>query len=246
MPVWVQIVGAITAVVALLAGLWSKVLRPGAGLVSSTEEMLPLLRELTSVFRGNPGVFSVLNQIASQFRSDSGSTLRDVVNRLEAAAVENRAAGEALKVGVEATKLLAERDRHQIERLMVELDRLAVKLERVAQSGQRIETARAQVATDLSAREQKLDAATSGVANDLAESQQRAQDVGITGGSGPGAAADAAALPNGDLTGPFIPKGVTPEQAEEIREAWNRTERRHIDQPGENQGRRNTDEDSES
>lgn len=207
MPVWVQIVGGTTAVIALLAGVWSKVLRPGAALITSTEEMLPLLRDLTSVFRDKPGVFSVLDQIAAQFRTDSGSSLRDVVNRLEAAAVENRRAGEALKVGVEASRLLSERDRQQLDRIMIAADRLATRVDTLIASGARIETARAQVAVDLIAREEKVDAASSGVASDLAASRHQAD---VAEGE-PGVAADAGAITpiteSGDTVTPANPGG---------------------------------------
>jgi hypothetical protein len=224
MPAWVQVIGAITALLALLAALWSKVLRPGAGLITSTEEMLPLLRELTSVFRDSPGVFHVLNQIAAQFRTDSGSSLRDVVNRLEAAAVENRNAGEALKVGVEASRLLSERDRQQLDRLIVLLDRLTIRVDALAVSGVLLAEDRANVASDLVAREEKLDAATAGVASDLAASQQRAAGVDTGDTVGTGAAADAAALPPPTTSGgPFIPADATADEAREIVAAWVRS-----------------------
>ena len=243
MPVWVQVVGAVTAIIALLVGLWSKVLRPGAGLISSTEEMLPLLRELTTVFRGNPGVFSVLNQIAGQFRTDSGSTLRDVVNRLEAAAVENRVSSESLKVESTAARMLSERDRGQIERLITNIDRLTIRVDQISASGLRIEEDRDRVARQLTARETHLDAGTEGVASDLAHAQQRAEHALSSTTPGPGAAADAAALPPIPV-GPFIPADATPDEAAEIVNAWVRTERR-VGAPGENLGRRATDKPGE-
>lgn len=188
MPGWAQAVLGIAAIVTALSVIWSKVLRPGIRAASAAEVMLPLLVELTTVFRNNPDGFKTLNQIASQFRADSGTSLRDVVNRLEAAAIENARAAEILRVGVEAGRLLSERDRQQVQYLLTLLDRLTVKVEALSASGERIEADRTQVAQDLRERIQEVDRATAGVAKDLADSHERADAV--TGD--PGTAADAA------------------------------------------------------
>lgn len=188
MPAWTQIVLAVSTVFVGLAALWSKVLRPGMRFANNAEQMLPLLQDLTVTFRDTPGAFKILNQIIAQFRTDSGSTLRDVVNRLEVAANDNKAASELLKVGVETAKQLAEQDREQLRRLILLLDRLTLRVDQLMVSGQRIEEDRTHVAEDLAAREKQLDAATAGVADDLVASRLRADDaVGD-----PGAAADAA------------------------------------------------------
>ena len=62
---WVQYVLWAAAFVAAIAVIWAKVFRPMMNLVSAA---------------------AVLQEIVKQFRTDSGSSLRDVVNRLEESA----------------------------------------------------------------------------------------------------------------------------------------------------------------
>lgn len=171
MPVWAQIIIGISAVVIALGVIWTRVLKPGAKLVTTTDEMLPLLRDLSNAFRNTPHAFEVLDEIVSQFRTDSGSSLRDVVNRLDVAAGENKSAAEVLKVGVETVRQLAQQDREQLMRLIVLLDRLTIRVDDVTKTGHRIE---------LQAEH---------VAGDLAGAHRRANEVV----GAPGAAADAAA-----------------------------------------------------
>ena len=192
MPVWGQFILGAGAVVTAIGVLWSKVFRPGMRAASAAEEMLPLLKNLTAVFRDSPDAFAVLHDIAGQFRTDSGSSLRDVVNRLEASAIENRRAGDALKVGVEATRILAERDRAQLDRLIILLDRLTIRVDDVSASGARIELDRAIVAEGLAARELTVDAATSVVAADLAAAHRRADEAKGDAGSAADAASQSA------------------------------------------------------
>lgn len=159
MPAWAQFVLAVSTVFVALAALWTKVLRPGMRAASAAEEMLPLLKEMTKVFRDSPDAFGVLHDIAAQFHSDGGASLRDVVNRLEASAIANHQAGEALKVGVESSRILAERDRQQLDRLIILLDRLTIRVDAVAASGARIELDRVAVAHDLDASRHRADTA---------------------------------------------------------------------------------------
>jgi len=179
LPVWAQwIIGA--AALAIACGvLWSKVFKPMVKFAADAEEMLPLLRELTATFRDTPHAFAVLDEIITEFRSDSGSTLKDALNRLEAAAEDNARIAQAntaqaqlLAVGVEAAKQLAERDRQEVQRLFIMLDRLTTQTNRNFEGIAGIQ------------------AAAGHVADDLAASHQRATDVGQD--ALPGEAADAA------------------------------------------------------
>lgn len=151
MPIWIQYILAVGALVGAVGVIWSKVIKPTLKFFATAEEMLPLLKELTAEFKGTPDAFKVLDEIVAQFRTDSGSSLRDVVNRLDDAAKENRAAAEVLKVGVESQKLLAEQDRKELQRLVTLLDRLTVKVEDGAATSARIEEQAADVADDLAA-----------------------------------------------------------------------------------------------
>jgi len=169
-PVWLQVLGGLITICVGLGALWKTVLKPGARLISNTERMIPLLNVLVVEFADAPNLVAVLKNMANEFKADSGSTLRDVVNRLEDAAEVNKAAGELLKVGVEAAKQLAEQDRQQLQRAIILLDRLTIRVDAAAVTGQRME------------------AAASGVADNLAASHARA----AASSGDPGAAADAA------------------------------------------------------
>jgi hypothetical protein len=170
MPRWLEYILWAAALLTAVTLIWTRVVRPVAKLITVTTEMLPLLNEFVQVFRDSPGTFKVLDDIAAQFKTDSGSSLRDVVDRLDLAAKENRIAAEFLKVGVETQKQLAEQDRATLQRTLVLLDRLGVKLETTSEITKGI----------------VRDAES--VAADLAESHKRADDAG----NEHGAAADAA------------------------------------------------------
>ncbi len=170
MPIWLQYILWAAALVTAGAVLWTKLVRPIAKLISITTELLPLVQEFLVVFRDSPGSFKVLDDIASQFKTDSGSSLRDVVDRLDEAAKENRSAAEFLKIGVETQKQLAEQDRATLQRMLLFIDRLGVKVETTSELTKGI----------------VRDAES--VAADLANSHKRADEAG----SDYGAAADAA------------------------------------------------------
>lgn len=180
LPQWAQILLSIAAIVTALGVIWTKVVRPLLRFSHSAEEMIPMLRALTLTFRDTPNAFAVLDEIVAQFRTDSGSSLRDVVNRLEDAARANHQSGEVLKVGVESAKQLADQDRQQLLRLIVLLDRLTTKVDSAG-------TIAAGVARDLAVAQVAVD----GVAEDLAVAHRRADEV--PHGADPGTAADAAA-----------------------------------------------------
>jgi len=155
MPSWVLYIIGTAAVVTAIGVLWTKAIKPTAKLITTTDQMLPLLITLTETFKSNPNGFKVLNEIAAQFKTDSGSSLRDVVNRLEEAAKENRAAADLLKVGVEAQKQLGEQDREQLRQLLISLDRVGVKVDAGAATGLRNEAAAKVVASDLASHRDK-------------------------------------------------------------------------------------------
>lgn len=121
MPVWAQLLIGVAAVVIASGVIWAKVLLPGARLVSLLDNLLPLLRDLNTHIGESPHSFEILSEIVAQFRTDSGSSLRDAVDRLEKTAVENRAAAEVLKVNVEAARQLSEEDRQQMANLIATL-----------------------------------------------------------------------------------------------------------------------------
>lgn len=136
MPEWLQWLVWIGGGVAAGGVIWTKFIRPASRFIARIEAMAPLLNELTDQLKGSPRSFEILKEIIAQFRTDSGSSLRDVVDRLEKAAKENRAAGDALKVEAEilrvnvaAVKALAVEDRASMAKLVVAVDLLSAKVD---------------------------------------------------------------------------------------------------------------------
>lgn len=136
MPSWLQYIVWAAAGVIAVGAIWTKLLRPLARLITYVQQILPLLHELTAQFKDSPNSFSVLEEIAQQFKTDSGSTLRDTVNRLENAANNAHIAAEALKVkaeilevGVAAVKELSIIDRKEAAHRLVVLDSLVARFD---------------------------------------------------------------------------------------------------------------------
>lgn len=152
MPEWAQIVGGMATLVVAVGILWTKVLRPGVRAAAAAEQILPLLRELAAQLSTSPNSFAILKEIIAQFRTDSGSSLRDAVDGLTAAATENKIAAEVLKVNVGAVKELAAQDRATIAHLLVLLDRLTVRVDEGSATATRMEEAAGLVADNLATR----------------------------------------------------------------------------------------------
>lgn len=202
-PGWITYGAAVLGFVVALGTAWKTVLNPMRKFANKAEAMFPLLVDLTDTFQDTPHAFAVLDEIIAQFRTDSGSSLRDVINRLEGMADENAkqaerntAAATALAVGVEAARQLDERDREELSRLLIQQDRQAAKLDaalaalEVLQGGQRgMRDAAAVVASNLAVAQTAVDH----VAQEAAASHARADAV--VGGV-PGEAADAGAQSN--------------------------------------------------
>jgi hypothetical protein len=178
LPVWAQIIAGVGIVVTAIAVIGTKVVLPMFRFARRVDEIVPLMTELTGTFKNSPESFEVLKQIVAQFRTDSGSSLRDVVNRLDAASVENVRSNELLRIAATTAKEMADRDRSQIDRLVLLLDRLTITQ---ASADERT----AGVAANLVIAQTAVD----DVAKDLAESHRRADEVA----GQPGEAADAAA-----------------------------------------------------
>lgn len=201
------------AVIVGAGTIWSKAIRPVLKAAATADEMLPLLNDLTREFKGTVHAFAVLDQIIAQFRNDSGSSLRDVIDGLTkashenalfvqeliAAAGDNRAAALVLEANVEAVKRLSASDRASQAMLMTEVEKLVARVNINVAALNRIETAgaglpdhitasaesRESLAADLAVAQTAVDH----VATDLAQAHVRADATeGV-----PGEAADAAA-----------------------------------------------------
>lgn len=118
---WVSWLLGASAVVVAFGVLVQKVFKPAVKLASKAEQLAPLMDELLVKFRDVPEVFTILKEVVEQVRTDSGSSLKDMVIELTKSAEENRAAAEVLKVGVLAAKELSERDRQEMQRLILDV-----------------------------------------------------------------------------------------------------------------------------
>jgi hypothetical protein len=124
LPGWAQAVVGTSVLIVAMGVIWTKLVKPVAELISLMGELLPLLKDLASHFTGSPDAFQILKEIVAEFRSDSGSTLRDVVNRLEDAANENKLAAGVLKQNLEVSKRLSQEDRVVLEGLIAKVGQL--------------------------------------------------------------------------------------------------------------------------
>jgi hypothetical protein len=196
-----QLIAVIAAACAALGYLLKKVIVPGAHV------LVRVVADLQHL--------PVLEEIAEQFRSNSGSTLKDAIDRLEARADANKAAAEGfaaanrklaeelatetraslarLEVAIGVITQLAESDRSivaQQGQQLLDIVRSGIRTEesgaRQEASGARTEASGARTEAS-GARTEAADAA---VASHLAEAQARADEV--PSAEPPGAAADAA------------------------------------------------------
>jgi hypothetical protein len=182
MPTWAYFIITSAAVVTALGVLWSRVVRPMHRAIREADRTVPVMRKMTDTFADDPGIFEVIRAIAEEFKSDSGSTARDLMNRLEEAAEKNALSNEMLNAAIDAMRINAEgarqlysADRERIDRLIVLLARLEAKVDESGATGDRTE------------------AAVSGVAIDLSDAHDRAEaHDSKDSDSGAGSAADAA------------------------------------------------------
>lgn len=193
--VWIAVgITSLGVILGVPTLIWKKMLRPGVRLVNLMDRMLPLMEVLSKEFQSKPQMFSVLREIAAQFQTDSGSSLRDLANRLEETARLNQANIEIVKSGLEVLRIAYEATRQvstlrddKAQELALAIDRLRVKVEAGTATGLRMEQKAIGIADDLIIATGKVE----GVAQDLADSHKRADDTHHT--AAPGAAADAAA-----------------------------------------------------
>lgn len=176
MPVWVQWILAIGGIITVGSVAWAKVIRPMSQFITMSVKAMPLIVEFTETFEKTPYLLKVLQSIAGEFKPDSGTSLRDVINRIEDMTMAAKSAADELKVGVETQKQMNEGRDRKMERLLVLLDRLTIRVETNTQTGQRVEQA------------QRM------VKQDLESAKQQAEAVAKLPGAEPGEVADAAAL----------------------------------------------------
>lgn len=172
METWQKYILGLAALLVAIGIIWRQFLKPTLDFYVTAKQLVPLLAKMNDVFGGDPNALDVLYDIKKQFTTDSGSSLKDQINRLEAAAAKQEANAEHLKVGVASQEALARDDREQLRKLLIELG------------------VNAQAMNNLSAAVENIKKDARGVADDLAAAHERADKV-KTGNHG--AAADAAA-----------------------------------------------------
>lgn len=159
-----QIVLLVAGLIVALGVIVKKGILPAAKVISSAERDLPVLRDLTDQLHDIPDSFKILKEIIAQFRTDSGSSLRDVVNRLEGAADHQRSVQQTIQVNQEALRQLQEQDRTQLASLVAVIDQILAKAN-LAERGA------AKIAVDLEAshvRAETVDDVDAGAAADAA------------------------------------------------------------------------------
>jgi len=164
-PIWLQIILWIAGGLTALGVIWLRAIRPMVRFIYEAERAIPILRSVSDKM-SDPDIVEVIIDMARQFQTDSGSSLRDVVNRLEQAAIEARESIDLLRISIESNRQLSAEDRIQIAKLLILIEGLQTKADDAAQT-----------ATD--------------VAEDLKNSHDRAAEAG----NKPGESADAFSTP---------------------------------------------------
>ncbi len=177
MAAWVQWVIAAAALVTSLGILWRSAVLPAVRKIASEQVTRPVIDRIVETYKDNLNHFSVLDDIARQFTTNAGSSLKDSGNRLEHAAEESARTAHEAAVAVKGLAVEAEASRRQTSEMRVLLDDLRAQVTLGIRSVLRQE-----------AGQQAQDAGAAVVADDLARSIGRA-DAEPSGEAG--AAADA-------------------------------------------------------
>ncbi len=168
-PGWVNITIAVSAFLTACGVFWRMVLKPGVRLVSLLQDLNPLLVNVVEAMHDTAEPFTVLDEIVHQFRTNSGSSLRDVINRLESASKISADALVLLAAAIKASSAVSDEDRQRIAKLINDVAELtAWRKDRQAEHP--AERAAAQVVLDTEAA--RIDAA--GVVLDSEKARQRA------------------------------------------------------------------------
>lgn len=160
-PDFLQIILWVAGGITALGVIYVKGLRPLSKFIAETERSVPILKAVTDKLN-DPTIVDVIVEIAKQFQTDSGSSLRDLVNRLETASVSAAAAIDLLRVSAEGSRQLADADRAQIARLLIMLDRIHIQADTAAGLA-------AGVATDLADSHARASAASSAIPGESAD-----------------------------------------------------------------------------
>lgn len=127
MPHWAQYFILASLLIGALAVIWTKFVKPLSKLIVFLTEILPMLQDFLEKDKRDPDYQEVLFEIAKQFKTDSGSSLRDVINRLEQASIKMLSEGEDLRIkaGVIKEEVAVVKELAKTDRAEFSKDRLA-------------------------------------------------------------------------------------------------------------------------
>lgn len=120
-PAFLQIMLWVAAGLTALGVIFYKGIRPVSRFITETEQTVPILREITEKLN-DPKLIDVIVAIAKEFQSNSGTSLRDVINRIETAAVEAKKVTDRLTATIDSS--FQDRDRDQMARLVLLLEQI--------------------------------------------------------------------------------------------------------------------------
>lgn len=117
LPTWAGAVIAFSAVLTAFGVFWRLVLKPGFRLARLLSDLNPLLVNVVEAMHDTSQPFTVLDEIVHQFRTNSGSSLRDVIDRLEAASKLSTDALALVAATLKANTAITDDDRVRLARL---------------------------------------------------------------------------------------------------------------------------------
>lgn len=162
MPAWLQWIVWAAAGVTAIGLLWQKAVHPAVTAYVEAQVTRPVIRAIVGEFKDDLNHIAVLDEIAAQFKTNAGSSLKDAINRLESTASTSAAAVIEQKIENEAT-------RSQMAQLRVLVDRLTAQVDLGLMSNIRLEQGAEMIASDLAASIKRADDEPSGEAGAAAD-----------------------------------------------------------------------------
>lgn len=173
MTSWVGDVVAASAALTAAGVLWRTVFQPAYKLANLIAGLTPMLKELVIQFDDVKQPFHVLEQIIAQFRTDSGSSLRDVIDRLEKNIGLANNVLATITASQTATKALNDEDRLRTAALTVSMAEM-IEWRRIRQVQEVVES---RVAAELASKADALAKAAAQVLSDAPAQQKAAAKV---------------------------------------------------------------------
>lgn len=155
MPFWLQVLLWMAAGLTALGVIWQKGIKPAVRVLRQAQDTIAVMDAVVVEFKGNLHHLAVLDDIAHEFKTNNGSSLKDAIVRLEASAHKAAVAASEAKIESEA-------NRQQIAQVRVIADRMSAMIDLGLVSNQRIESAAVVVKDELAAAQERADAEPTG------------------------------------------------------------------------------------